>query len=506
MSDLPRGWVVTTLGEVASPRGERVSPADHVEKQFIGLEHVEAHTTRINGSIPSTDVKSSTSLFYKGDVLYGRLRPYLNKVAKPDFAGLASAEFIVFPNQEHLRSGFLKHRLNASDFVSFATRLNAGDRPRVDFDQIGDFPILLPPPAEQERIAGKLDELTSDLDVGIAALERAGANLKRYRTAVLKAALEGRLTEKWRAAHPDVEPADKLLEHILTQRRKQWERAQLVKYAEKDQSPPKGWRDRYLEPVKPDVSVLPLLRHGWCWASWSQVGLSQNGRPFPSKEYCENGIRLLRPGNFYATGAIGWNVKNTKCLPKRYAEANPDLIVNGGELVINLTAQSLRDEFLGRTCITSPDERCLLNQRLARLTPILIPSRFMLWVFKSAHFRGFVADLNTGSLIQHMFTSQMERFVFPLPPLPEQLAITRVVEEQLSIIDHLEAQIADRSVGAHALRQAILKRAFEGNLVPQDPSDEPASELLERIRAQRSKDKGARKQAPRGRRRPVVAV
>ena len=103
MSELPGGWAAAKLSELATPRGERVPPAAHPDKQFVGLEHVEAQTTRILGSVPSAEVKSSASLFRAGDVLYGRLRPYLNKVATPDFDGLASAEFIVFPDQAHLR-------------------------------------------------------------------------------------------------------------------------------------------------------------------------------------------------------------------------------------------------------------------------------------------------------------------------------------------------------------------------------------------------------------------
>jgi type I restriction enzyme S subunit len=172
-------------------------------------------------------------------------------------------------------------------------------------------------------------------------------------------------------------------------------------------------------------------------------------------------------------------------MPEKYLDENADLLIGGGELVINLTAQSLKDEFLGRVCITGMGERCLLNQRLARLTPLLVSPKFILWILKSPHFREFVDGLNSGSLIQHMFTSQLEEYVFPLPPLAEQEAILDIIEDQLSIIDHLESELDAKLKNSRPLRQAILRSAFAGLLVPQDVKDEPATELLSRIIAAR---------------------
>ena len=160
---------------------------------------------------------------------------------------------------------------------------------------------------------------------------------------------------------------------------------------------------------------------------------------------------------------------------------------------MNLTAQSLKDEFLGRVCMTALSERCLLNQRIARLTPIDVLPQYLLWMFKSQVFRRFVDGLNKGSLIQHMFTSQLAQFTVPLPPLAEQRRIVAEVERRLSVVDELEATVDANLKRAERLRQAILKRAFEGKLVPQDPDDEPASLLLERIRVERDNGAGVRR-------------
>src|SRR5262249_46582016 len=126
--------------------------------------------------------------------------------------------------------------------------------------------VLVAPLNEQRRIVQKIEELFSKLDAGVAALERVKANLKRYRAAVLKAAVEGKLTAECRAKHPDTEPGSKLLEGILKERLRRWEEAQLATYAIAGKPPPKRWREKYQEPAGPDTTVLLELPPGWCWA------------------------------------------------------------------------------------------------------------------------------------------------------------------------------------------------------------------------------------------------
>jgi type I restriction enzyme, S subunit len=131
-------------------------------------------------------------------------------------------------------------------------------------------------------------------------------------------------------------------------------------------------------------------------------------------------------------------------------------------LVMNLTAQSLRDEFLGRICLTSEAEECLLNQRLARLTPIIISPEFTLYFLKAWRFRRFVNGLNTGSLIQHMFTSQLAQFTFPLPPLAEQERIVAEIERRFSLVEELDCAVSVNRQRGDWLRQSILQKAFAG--------------------------------------------
>jgi len=198
-------------------------------------------------------MSSSAARFLAGDVLYGRMRPYLNKVVLLPFDGLASAEFIVFPETAGVNSRFLLWRLLSNDFVEFACSQYEGDRPRVKFDQLGKFQLHLPPAAEQTRIVAKLEELLSDLDAGVAELKAAQKKLGQYRQSLLKAAVEGALTADWRAAQhaaptgktgktAPFESGAALLARILTERRRRWEARQLAKFQAQGKPPPKDWQ------------------------------------------------------------------------------------------------------------------------------------------------------------------------------------------------------------------------------------------------------------------------
>jgi len=246
----PDRWVGTTLGEATKPMQKRVNPRDFPDLPYIGMENIEAHTMKLLGTVPAKEMRSTAESFSAGDVLYGRLRAYLNKVFLPDFNGLCSTEFIIFRKVPHIDSRFLQYFLNSWEFVTFANGLNAGERPRVKFEQLAGYPFSLPPLPEQERIVAKIESLFTQLDAGVAGLKRAQAALKRYKASVLKAACEGRLV----AQNPNDEPAEELLKRILAEKGEK---------VEKNSSP---------------IEILPELPPGWVWAKWGGlVVLSQNG-------------------------------------------------------------------------------------------------------------------------------------------------------------------------------------------------------------------------------------
>jgi type I restriction enzyme S subunit len=162
---------------------------------------------------------------------------------------------------------------------------------------------------------------------------------------------------------------------------------------------------------------------------------------------------------------------------------------------MNLTAQSLKDEFLGRVCLKRDAEPALLNQRIARLVPHsqadLRPYLFI--YFKSPYFRSFVNGLDTGSLIRHMHSKDVARHVVPLPPPDEQREIACRVHSMFRLADAIDVRVSAAIVRAESVTQSVLAKAFRGELVPTEAElahnegrdYEPASALVERVRASR---------------------
>jgi type I restriction enzyme, S subunit len=343
--------------------------------------------------------------------------------------------------------------------------------------------VPFPPPNEQRRIVAKIEELFSDLDAGVAALERAKANLKRYRASVLKAAVDGSLTAEWRAKHPKVEPASKLLERILVERRRKWEVDQLAKFKATGKEPPKNWRAKYVEPSPPDTTDLPKLPGDWCWTKLDAVADVVGGITKDQKRPKLPGMRevpYLRVANVQRGFLDLSEMKEITATEEDIAALSlePDdmLFTEGGD----------RDK-LGRGWVWSGElPECIHQNHIFRarlflkeLQPRLIShhanSFGQAWFVKAGKQTTNLASINLGIL---------RRFPIPVPSAEEQREIISQVDERLSEIEAAEVAIGHSLLRASRLRQSILKEAFEGKLVPQDPKDEPASVLLERIKTE----------------------
>jgi type I restriction enzyme S subunit len=494
----PEGAAQIPLAEWISPRTEKAIPSDYPEEPYLGLDDVEAHTTHLIGSKSSETMKSAAKRFYPGDVLYSRLRPYLNKVWLADRTGLCSAEFIVLPSNGSLDGGFLKYRLSARDFVSFANSLNAGDRPRVDFEQISVF--SLPPYSRsyQRRIVAKIEELFSELDAGEESLRRARRQLGAYRQSLLKQAFEGKLTAPWRKQNPHLlESSDNLLNRIQAERQARYaEELKVWEAAGRNGSKPK--KPITIQPFAPAELVgNPVVPDVWIVMTYGDLcSVVRNGisrKP--------SGIAGHKIARISSVRPMAFDLQDYRFLDCSDDFAS-DFTLRAGDLVF--TRYNGARRFVGVCARFPSSEPRLYPDKLIRTCPDLpsLDSRFLEIALNTGLSRAWLeTKIRTTAGQSGVSGGDVKAMPVPLCSLPEQREIVRLLDEQFTVIEQNEREIDAALKRSAALRQSILKKAFTGHLVPQDATDEPASALLERIRKEREvsasvpKKKIARKRA-----------
>jgi type I restriction enzyme S subunit len=382
----------------------------------------------------------------------------------------------------------LMYLLQAPQTQKELQRLSRGTAQKgVYLKSLAQVGLRIPPLKEGERIVAEIEKQFTRLEAAVAALRRVQANLKRYRAALLKAAIQGRLvpTEAEFARHEgrSYEPASELLKRILAERRPRWEADQFARLRASGKERKDGNRKaRYKDPACPDTTNAPVLPDGWTWAAVGQVSrLVQYGSSAKTTEE-SNGVPVLRMINIMSDGRL--NLKDLKYLPPYHKEF-PDLLLQTGDLLFNRTNSP---ELVGKSAVyNGTPSPCSFASYLIRVRTMEGCSpTFLAFCLNSAWGRSWIKSVVSQQVGQaNVNGSKLQGFVFPLPPWGEQRRIVAETERRLSVMDELEMQLEANLKRAERLRQAILNRAFEGKLVPQDPNDEPASVLLERIRAER---------------------
>lgn len=331
------------------------------------------------------------------------------------------------------------------------------------------IPFALPPLPEQRRIVAEIEKYFTRLDAAESALRRVQANLKRYRASVLKAACEGKLvpteSELAEAEGRHYEHAEQLLERILAERRARWE----------SQGKRRG---KYKEPVPPDTSEFPELPEGWTWATINQLS-SQIQYGTSSKASVDaSGIPVLRMGNIQKGNL---DFANLKYIPAEGIEAQKT-ILGPGDLLFNRTNSA---ELVGKSAVFQKQHppSCFASYLIRVVFLRGCSPEYACFYINSQHGRAYIERVKSQQVGQaNVNGTKLAAMPVPLPTLPEQLRIVSEVERHLSIIHQTELMLEASLKRIQGLRQSILNRAFSGQLVPQDPEDEPASALLERIR------------------------
>lgn len=477
--------LLATLGELADEPVEQTGPAS--DFVYIDISSIDRETKKISDpkSMALSQAPSRAKQVLKtGDVLVSMTRPNLNAVALvPEHldGAIGSTGFHVLRSR-WLTPDFLLALVQTHSFINAMSAVVQGALyPAVRPKDIAAYTFSFETPAQQNRIVEKLEELLSDFDAGVAELKAAQKKLAQYRQSLLKSAVEGALTAEWRSQNTPTEDGVQLLERILTERRARWEAKQLAKFKEKGKSPPKDWQMKYPEPIQPDKSDLPELPKGWVWATIDQLTIEQRYGSSAKTNEDSLGIPVLRMGNIQ-DGQLDY--ASLKYLPKSHEEF-PSLFLEDGDLLFNRTNSP---ELVGKTAVYRSElTPCSYASYLiaVRFAQGFIPELASAYI-NSAYGRYWVKSVAVQQVGQaNVNGSKLAALAVPVPSVVEQIELIRALAEQIESAFEQEKNIEKSLKQSTAQRQNILHAAFAGQLVPQDPNDEPASVLLERIRAER---------------------
>jgi len=470
LRDLPRGWALTVLKELV-----------HHHSGNSNLIKGKMHKTPGPGLYPAFSATGHDvwhdGYEHEGDVIIvSAVGARCGKcfLASGRWSAIANTH-VIWPISEVADRRFLWYRINDENFW-----IRSGSaQPFVKVKDSLNLPFLVPPLDEQHRIAAKIEELFTKLDAGVEALRKVKAQLKRYRQAVLKHAFEGKLTQEWREAHKgELEPASVLLERIKEERKKTL-----------------GKKFKELPPV--DTSTLPEPPEGWVWtrvreiSEFIQYGTSEKARNDPS------GIPVVRMGDIQDGKLV---FQNLKYFPADWP-AQDDFVLQDGDVLFNRTNSA---ELVGKTAVyRSAHPRSVFASYLIRVrvnTEAYNPDILALFI-NSYYGRRYITSVASQQVGQaNVNGTKLSLMPISLPSLPEQSKMVEEIERCLSVADQVEKTAEQSLKQGDRFRQSILKRAFEGKLVPQDPTDEPVSVLLERIKAEKEKPAPEEKPARRRKR------
>lgn len=497
--DLPKNWVYGLLGDVC---------------EILDSKRIPINASERNKRIENKDEKSLFPYFgATGEV--GKIDDYIfdgtylliGEDGAPFFDKSKEISFIVngkfwVNNHAHILDSdfinlkFLSYFLNQfdfSDYVSGTTRL------KLPQSTMKKIPVKIPPINEQNRIVEKIETLFSEIDAGVESLSKAKIQLERYRQSLLKHAFEGKLTAQWRAEFESkngkpLPTADELIEQIQTARQthydkqiKEWELA--VKAWENNgkngKKPTKPSDDLRIINTNVDSKVEINVPKEWKLISLGNL----IEKIFAGKSFkCEE-----REPNFDEIGvakvsAVTWGeyreYESKTC--KNESLVNEDFFIKENDFILS-RANTI--DLVGNCVIVEAvTKNIMLSDKTLRLDFINEESKkFILYFLRSFFGRREIMERSTGNQesMRNISQTSISNIVIPYCSLGEQNQIIEILDSKLSEVEKSVSEISIQLEKAKLLKSAILHKAFQGKLVPQDPTDLPASQLLDQIKAER---------------------
>lgn len=485
---LPEGWAEVRIADVCAvnPRDDHLG--DATEVTFVPM----AAVSEVTGTIERPEVRKTQEVrkgftsFVDDDVIFAKITPCMENGKSAVARGLVngrgygSTEFVVLRSKGGIDPSFL-HRFVRRDVYrreARATMQSGVGQARVPKEFIENTTLMLPPLLEQKRIVARLDGLQARSRAAREALAEVPALLDTFRQSVLAAAFRGDLTAEWRARNPDVEPASRLIERIRAARKTRWEQANLTK--------------KYVEPEPVDDSELPELPETWTWASLPELGEMSRGK---SRHRPRNDQALYSGGihPFIQTGDVarsGGKITGATSFYNDFGLSQSRLFP-AGTVCITIAANIASTAVLGlAACFPDSVVGVTVDRRL--VSPELLET----------YIRTVRADLERfapATAQKNINLEVLSAVAVPVVPAAERAELERQLVSALGAVEAVARTLSDSCADLDTLDQSILARAFRGDLVDQDPNDEPAAALLARMKGATNgtgSEKGRKRRSP----------
>lgn len=493
IKQIPLGWSSPSIEDISilNPKHPADIPST-TEVSFVPMALVNDNTWKLNleETRPLSKVRKGYTHFADGDVLMAKITPSMENgkaaIAKElkNGLGCGTTELQVIRPLGEIEPRHIYYFIHQNWFRQKAATKMTGTagQLRVPLVYLKSHTIPLAPLNEQHRIVTKLEELFTKLDAGVQELKQARERIKQYRQSVLTHAFTGKLTEKWREEHKDqLEPSHELFRRI------RHEFLKVQKSISSKREKIKVLRDIDIEVEKYNYSAnkeLGSLPKLWRWVeSFLMFTYVTSGSRGWSQYYSDKGALFIRMGNLnHNSIKIDLSDIQRVDLPKNVEGRRTR--IQAGDILISITAD------VGMIALVPENfEGAYINQHVALARPVpSINNKYLAWYYASNEGgKKQLKSLQRGATKVGLGLLDIRKINFPLAPLEEQEQIVNEIERHFSIADKAEEAIEQSLKQAETLRQSILKKAFEGRLVPQDPNDEPAGVLLERILVEKEK-------------------
>jgi type I restriction enzyme S subunit len=494
-NELPQGWIEATINEINLHKSQNITPSDFPEEEFE-LFSVPIFPTGKPENILGKDIGSSKQAVSPGDVLLCKINPRINRVwtvgEKANLRQIASSEWINIRNPL-ICANYLKYAFSKKDFRELLCSEVAGvggSLTRAQPKKVEKYTVPIAPLNEQIRIADKLDSVLAKVDAAQARLEKIPTLLKRFRQSVLTTATSGELTREWR----EQTLIDNLSESELKSNiENEWFSSKQREFVRKNKVPKSlNWRDKVIDPniEKSEVDT---------WFSLTLESIAEIIDPNPSHRmpnYVEDGVPFISSENIFGNDEIDFTVgkKITNDELKKQKERYE---------ITNNSFAFTRIGTIGKSVKLALPHNYGISHAMAVVTPFdnLVNGQFLRLIMSCTSILQQASDGVQSVGVPDLGIGKMKNFRIPFPPMAEQNEIVRRIESLFAFIDTVEKQYLAAKKRIDRLSQSLLAKAFRGELVPQDPNDEPAAELLKRIQAERQQqatEKPKRKASARG--------